>query len=90
MPYPFVHIGFGTLVAVNRIVTMLSPSSLPIRRLKEEAKEQGRLIDATQGRRTRTVIVMDSDHIILSTVATETIANRAAGTENELETKSAT
>ena len=61
-----INIGFGNLVAANRILTIVSPESAPIKRIIQEAKEKGMLIDATHGRRTRAVIITDSDHIILS------------------------
>lgn len=73
---PFVNIGFGNIVSVSRIVTIVAPDSAPIKRLKEEAQKKGKLIDATQGRRTRAVIIADSDHIILSSLQVETIAQR--------------
>jgi regulator of extracellular matrix RemA (YlzA/DUF370 family) len=72
----FVNIGFGNIISASRIVAIVAPDSAPIRRLKEDARERGKLIDATQGRRTRAIIVMDSDHIILSAIQTETINQR--------------
>ncbi len=75
----FINIGFGNMVASNRIVTLVSPDSAPIKRLIQDAKDEGRVIDVTCGRRTRAVIVTDSDHIILSAVQTETISNRLNG-----------
>ncbi len=71
-----VNIGFGNSVSANRIIAIISPESAPIKRLVQEAKEQGRAIDATCGRRTRAVIIMDSDHIVLSSVQPETVAGR--------------
>ncbi len=71
-----VNIGFGNSVSANRIIAIISPESAPIKRLVQEAKEQGRAIDATCGRRTRAVIIMDSDHIVLSAVQPETVAGR--------------
>ena len=70
------NIGFGNTVLVNRIVAIVSPASAPMKRLKEDAKQANKLIDATMGRRTRSIIVTDSDHIILSGVQAETIAQR--------------
>ena len=70
------NVGFGNVVAADRVIAVVSPSSAPIKRLKEAAKREGKLIDATQGRRTRSIIVTDSDHIILSAVQAETIAQR--------------
>jgi len=71
-----VNIGFGNIVAANRIVAIVSPESAPIKRIIQEAREKGVLIDATYGRRTRAVIVVDSGHVILSAVQPETVANR--------------
>ena len=71
-----VNIGFGNMVSANRMVAIVSPESAPIKRIIQEAKEQGTLIDATHGRRTRAVIVTDSDHIILTYLQAETLANR--------------
>src|SRR3990172_6998398 len=72
----FVNIGFGNVVAASRIVAILAPSSAPMKRLKDEAKRLGKLIDATQGRKTRAIIITDSDHIILSGIQVETITHR--------------
>ncbi len=71
-----VNIGFGNLVAANRMVSIVSPESAPIKRIIQDAKERGTLIDATHGRRTRAVIITDSDHIILTYLQAETIAHR--------------
>lgn len=71
-----INIGFGNIVAANRIVAIVSPESAPIKRIIQEAREKGFLIDATYGRRTRAVIITDSGHIILSAVQPETVANR--------------
>ena len=71
-----VNIGFGNMVSSNRIVTIVSPESAPIKRIIQEAKEKGALIDATHGRRTRAVIITDSEHIILTYLQAETLANR--------------
>jgi len=71
-----VNIGFGNMVSANRIISIVSPESAPIKRIIQEAREKGCLIDATQGRRTRAVIITDSDHIILTYLQTETLANR--------------
>lgn len=72
----FINVGFGNVVASNKVVSVVSPESAPIKRLVQESKEQGSLIDATYGRRTRAVIVMDSGHIVLSPLQPETIAHR--------------
>ena len=78
MEIRLVNIGFGNLVAANRIVAIVSPESAPIRRVVTEARDRARLIDATYGRRTRSVVITDSDHVVLSAVQPETIANRVA------------
>ena len=72
----FINIGFGNMVAVDRMVALVSPDSAPIKRLIQDAKDEGRTIDVTCGRRTRAVIITDSEHVILSAIQTETIANR--------------
>ena len=72
----FINIGFGNMVAVERIVAIASPDSAPIKRLVQDAKEGGRTIDVSCGRRTRAVIITDSEHVILSAIQAETIANR--------------
>jgi len=74
-----VNIGFGNFINSTRVISILSPDSAPLKRIKEEAKVQKRLIDATYGRRTRAIIITDSDHIILSSIQPETIAQRFAG-----------
>lgn len=71
-----INIGFGNMVFANRIVAIVSPESAPIKRVIQDAKESGQLIDATYGRRTRAVIICDSGHIILSAIQPETVANR--------------
>ena len=73
-----INIGFGNMVSANRIVSIVSPESAPVKRLIQIAKEDGTLIDATHGRRTRAVIITDSDHVILTYLQTETVANRVA------------
>ena len=76
MDIKLINIGFGNIVSANRVVAIVSPESAPITRIIQEAREGGRLIDATYGRRTRAVVVMDSDHVILSAVQPETVAHR--------------
>ncbi|ABR48941.1 protein of unknown function DUF370 [Alkaliphilus metalliredigens QYMF] len=76
MNIKLINIGFGNIVSASRIVAIVSPESAPIKRIIQEARERGMLIDATYGRRTRAVIVTDSDHIILSAVQPETVAHR--------------
>jgi len=72
------NIGFGNIVSAARVVAVISPSSAPMKRLKEEARERGKLVDATEGRMTRSVIITDSDHVILSALQTERLAERLA------------
>lgn len=71
-----INIGFGNIVFANRVIAMVSPESAPVKRIIQESREKGNLIDATQGRRTRAVIIMDSDHVVLSAIQPETIAGR--------------
>jgi len=73
------NIGFGNMVNASKIVAVISPDSAPAKRMVQNAKENGRSVDATQGRRTRAVIVMDNDYIVLSAILPETIANRCKG-----------
>ena len=75
----FINIGFGNMVAADRVVALASPDSAPIKRLIQSAKDDGRAIDVTCGRRARAVIITDSEHVILSAIQTETIANRLEG-----------
>lgn len=72
-----VNIGFGNIVSASRLLAIVSPDSAPIKRIVQEARERGKLIDATYGRRTRAVIIMDSSHVVLCAVQPETVANRA-------------
>ncbi len=72
----FINVGFGNMVSVSRIVAIASPDSAPIKRLVQDAKDTGRAIDVSCGRRTRAVIITDSDHVILSAIVAETISNR--------------
>ena len=71
-----VNIGYGNVVSAPRIVAVISPDSAPMKRLKDDARAQNKLIDATQGRRTRSILVTDTDHVILSALSAETIAER--------------
>ncbi len=73
------NIGYGNLLMASRVVAIVSPASAPMRRLREEAAGRGKLVDATQGRRTRSILVTDSDHIVLSAINPETIAARLQG-----------
>ena len=72
----FISTGYGNIVAADRVVALVSPDSAPVKRLVQDAREAGRVIDVSCGRRTRAVIITDSDHVILSAVQAETIANR--------------
>ena len=81
-----INTGFGNMVSAGRLIAIVSPESAPIKRIVQEARDKGSLIDATYGRRTRAVIIMDSDHVILSAVQPETVANRLADdNEDELD-----
>ena len=81
----FINIGFGNMVAADRIVTLVSPDSAPIKRLIQDAKDDGRVIDVTCGRRTRAVIITDSDHVILSAIQAETVANRLDNNDSSID-----
>ena len=76
-----INIGFGNMVSANRLIAIVSPESAPIKRIIQDARDKGVLIDATYGRRTRAVLVTDSDHVILSAVQPETVANRLGDDE---------
>ena len=80
-----INIGFGNMINANRLVAIVSHDSAPIKRIIQECKERGTLIDATQGRRTRAVIIMDSDHVILTYLQCETVANRLNSEDDEIE-----
>jgi extracellular matrix regulatory protein A len=80
-----INIGFGNIVSANRIISIVSPESAPIKRIIQEARDRGMLIDATYGRRTRAVIIADSDHVILSAVQPETVAHRLTAKEQVVE-----
>lgn len=83
MDIRLINIGFGNIVSANRIVTIVSPESAPIKRIITEARDRNMLIDATYGRRTRAVIIADSDHVILSAVQPETVAQRLYNNKEE-------
>ncbi|ALC91041.1 hypothetical protein A8F94_11470 [Bacillus sp. FJAT-27225] len=85
MQIKLINIGFGNIVSANRIISIVSPESAPIKRIIQDARDRGSLIDATYGRRTRAVIVMDSDHVILSAVQPETVAGRLSGRDDILD-----
>lgn len=77
-----INIGFGNMIAASRLIAIISPDSAPVKRIISDAKESGNLIDATYGRRTRSVLITDSSHIILSAVQPETIGNRLSEDED--------
>lgn len=79
----FINIGFGNMVAAERVIAVVSPDSAPIKRLIQDAKDSGRAIDVTCGKRTRAVIITDSEHIILSAFQSETISNRLSDFDDE-------
>ena len=76
------NIGYGNVVAAPRVVSVVSPQSAPMKRLREQAEKRGKLIDATQGRRTRSILILDTDHIVLSAVNPDTILARLASGED--------
>ena len=78
-----INIGFGNMVCADRVVALVSPDSAPVKRLIQDTRDTGMLIDVTCGRRTRSVIVTDSEHIILSAIQPETVSNRIAGDETD-------
>ena len=80
-----INIGFGNLVSVDRWVAVVSPDSAPIKRMVQEARDRGVLIDATYGRRTKSVLIMDNDHLVLSALQPETISNRVEGERDNQE-----
>ena len=81
-PLRMLNIGYGNLVSAARVIAIVSPQSSPMRRLREEAGGRGKLVDATQGRRTRSILVTDSDHVVLSALNPETIAARLEQSED--------
>ena len=80
-----INIGFGNLVSEDRLVAVVSPESAPIKRMVQEARERGILIDATYGRRTKSVMIMDNDHLVLSALEPKTVAARASGQQEDCE-----
>lgn len=79
-----INIGFGNIVSANRIIAIVSPESAPIKRIIQEAKDNGTAIDATYGRKTRAVIIMDSGHVVLSSIQPETVAGRLDKEEDNI------
>jgi len=75
------NVGFGNVVSAGRVIAIVATDSAPVRRLKDEAKEGGRLVDASQGRKTRAIVVMDSGHVVLSALQSETLAQRCVSGE---------
>ena len=82
MDTELIHVGFGNVLAVNRVIAIVSPGSAPTKRMVQEGKENGKLIDMTNGRRTKAVLVMDSGHIVLAAIAPETVASRLSSTKS--------
>jgi regulator of extracellular matrix RemA (YlzA/DUF370 family) len=82
----FINVGFGNMVAVDRVISIVSPDSAPIKRLVQSAKDDCRIIDVTCGRKTRAVVITDSEHVILSALQTETIANRLNNSDADADT----
>ncbi len=85
MDINLINIGFGNIVAANRVIAVVSPESAPIKRIIQEARESGMLIDATYGRRTRAVIITDSDHVVLSAIQPETVSHRLDNNKEKTE-----
>ena len=83
MSMKLLNIGFGNLVQAEKIIAIVSPDSAPVKRIVQESKDRSMCIDATYGRRTRSVIIMDSDHVVLSAIQPETVAGRAGDSEDE-------
>ncbi len=79
----FINLGFGNFVVASRVVSIVNPASSPMRRLREAAKAEGRLVDATQGRKTRSIIITDSNHVILSAILPDTLGQRFAQEEDD-------
>lgn len=77
----FINLGFGNFVVASRVVSIVNPASAPMRRLREDARTEGRLVDSTQGRKTRSIIITDSNHVILSAILPDTLGQRFAQEE---------
>ena len=78
-----IDIGFGNLVSAGRLIAVVSPDSAPIKRMVQEARERGQLVDATYGRRTQAVLILDNDHLVLSALTPEAVSARASGADKE-------
>ncbi|MDI3299201.1 MAG: DUF370 domain-containing protein [Bacillota bacterium] len=89
MEIKLINIGFGNIISANRVIAIVSPESAPIKRVVQEARDAGRLIDATYGRRTRAVIITDSEHVVLSAIQPETVAHRMLTHEGAVEREAA-
>ncbi len=85
MAVKLINIGFGNVISANRLIALIGPDSAPVKRLISDARASGRLIDATYGRRTRAIAVMDSGHIVLSPVQPETVAGRISDSKSDEE-----
>ncbi|TET40311.1 MAG: DUF370 domain-containing protein [Dehalococcoidia bacterium] len=83
MTTELIHIGFGNVLAVNRVIAMVSPNSAPTKRMVQQGRSNGVLVDMTNGRRTKAVLIMDSGHIVLAAIAPETIAGRLTASREE-------
>ncbi|ACR80531.1 MULTISPECIES: DUF370 domain-containing protein [Kosmotoga] len=83
--YGLINVGFGNVIIGDRVIAIVNPESAPLKRLKEVAKEEGKLIDATYGRKTRAIVITDSNHVILSAIQPETIASRFMQTFTDIE-----
>ena len=81
--HTLINLGFGNYIIADRVVAIVNPSSSPMRRLREDAKSEGRLVDTSHGRRTRAIIVTDSNHVILSSVTSDTLSQRFAQTQHQ-------
>ena len=81
----FINIGFGNIISADRLIAIVSPESAPIKRIIQDARDNGKLVDATYGRRTRAVIITDSDHVILSAVQPETVAHRLSTNKDDID-----
>ena len=79
-----ISVGYGNFVIAGRVVSIVNPASAPMRRLREDARQTGRLVDATQGRKTRSIIITDSNHVVLSAVLAETLVQRLGASEESL------
>lgn len=87
MEQDLLNVGFGNTVVADRVVAIVSPNSAPMKRLKDQAKENSRLVDVTHGRRTRSIIIMDSNHVFLSAIQAETISQRFTAVKEEKKSK---